>query len=243
MIGMLLVWSSYRPGVNTSASCPSLMKTAACPSRTVSLAPYLIALSRRSNRHTMVSRVSSSHEMTSMNSPLRNPNTMLLALFSGDRDGRSCLGQLFIARRTAWCGLPRRLGQQHERPRLRPACPMPNFFEGISRFRGLIPFDQKAPIHRWSFLALDVTSRKHILRKKVKICGCDQDGHPLTLPAGHPTCQRLHYRPRLGLGHAGAQRWVVQDAQHQLVLPGQQRELFVVIEDRGAGGVAVIRQS
>ena len=44
IIGMLEVCSSYRPGWNTSASCPSLTKMAVCPSRTVSCAPIMISL-------------------------------------------------------------------------------------------------------------------------------------------------------------------------------------------------------
>ena len=46
-IGMFAVSRVCMPGPNTSAICPSLMKTAGCPSRTVSLAPILISLSRR----------------------------------------------------------------------------------------------------------------------------------------------------------------------------------------------------
>ena len=43
-IGMFWVWSSYRPGVNTSASWPSLTITATWLSRTVSCAPIMISL-------------------------------------------------------------------------------------------------------------------------------------------------------------------------------------------------------
>src|SRR6185312_5734831 len=54
--------------MKTSASAPSFTKAAACPSRTMSLAPYLISLSARGKRQTMVSRESSSHWMMSMSS-------------------------------------------------------------------------------------------------------------------------------------------------------------------------------
>ena len=40
---MFCVVSSCVPGLNTSASLPSLMKTATWPSRTTSFAPYLIS--------------------------------------------------------------------------------------------------------------------------------------------------------------------------------------------------------
>ena len=42
-IGRFCVVSLYVPGLNTSASWPSFTKTAIWPSRTTSLAPYLIS--------------------------------------------------------------------------------------------------------------------------------------------------------------------------------------------------------
>src|SRR6056297_4359389 len=57
--------------MKVSANCPSWTNTAAWLSRTVSLAPYLISWTSRSNRQTMVSRVASVQWMTSMNWPER----------------------------------------------------------------------------------------------------------------------------------------------------------------------------
>ena len=49
-IGKLLVSRVYIPGPFTSASFPSLTNAAACPSRTTSLAPFLISFLYRVNR-------------------------------------------------------------------------------------------------------------------------------------------------------------------------------------------------
>ncbi|MOA39437.1 hypothetical protein D3C78_1612190 [compost metagenome] len=55
------------PGPNTSATLPSLMKTAICDSRTVSDAPYWISSSAMGKRQAIVSPSSSVHWMMSMN--------------------------------------------------------------------------------------------------------------------------------------------------------------------------------
>src|SRR5690606_28285444 len=68
-IGMFRVCRVNVPGGNASAICPSLTKTATWDSRTISFAPILISLSCLGKRHTMVSRLSSSHSMMSTNSP------------------------------------------------------------------------------------------------------------------------------------------------------------------------------
>jgi hypothetical protein len=65
------VASVYVPGCwNTSASAPSRTNAAAWLSRTISFAPFLISFSYRGNRQTIVSRVSSSHSMMSISSPV-----------------------------------------------------------------------------------------------------------------------------------------------------------------------------
>src|SRR5215510_13010354 len=66
-MGRFCVVSVYVPGPKTSASLPSFTKTAVCPSRTISFAPFLISCARTGKRQTRMSWLSSNHSMISMN--------------------------------------------------------------------------------------------------------------------------------------------------------------------------------
>ncbi|CPU67468.1 Uncharacterised protein [Mycobacteroides abscessus] len=92
-IGRFLVSSVYVPGPNTSASRPSLTKTALCPSRTTSFAWFLISLPWRGKRQMIVSRLSSRNSTMSISWPrsfsmklIRTPSLVV-------RDGRGQPGR------------------------------------------------------------------------------------------------------------------------------------------------------
>src|SRR5687768_12234677 len=69
-IGMLSVVSVCLPGPNVSPNSPRYTNCTCCDSRTISCAPFLIALSSSGNRYDNVSRESSVHSMISISSPL-----------------------------------------------------------------------------------------------------------------------------------------------------------------------------
>src|SRR5688572_16453618 len=73
--GMLSVVSECLPGPNVSPNSPRYMNCTTCDSRTMSWAPFLIALSSSGKRYDNVSRVSSVHSMTSITSPLMHSLT------------------------------------------------------------------------------------------------------------------------------------------------------------------------
>src|SRR5258706_4400931 len=111
-IGMFCVVSVYMPGLYTSASWPSLMNTAICPSRTVSLAPYLISLFIRSKRYTRALVESSSHSTISINSPVSffQRSTMVVVLLKSlnyplmkHRDAQSRPGRSSVRGYNACC--------------------------------------------------------------------------------------------------------------------------------------------
>src|SRR4029078_11660177 len=64
--GMLSVVSVCLPGPNVSPNSPRYTNCTCCDSRTMSCAPFLIALSSSGNRYDNVSRESSVHSMTSI---------------------------------------------------------------------------------------------------------------------------------------------------------------------------------
>ena len=77
---MLSVVSVCLPGPNVSPNSPRYTNCTTCDSRTMSWAPFLIALSSSGNRYDSVSRESSVHSMTSISSPLmKSINPMLCA--------------------------------------------------------------------------------------------------------------------------------------------------------------------
>src|SRR5262249_8075239 len=90
-IGMFLVSSVYMPGSLTSASWPSLTNPAACPSRTMSLAPFLISFLCRVNRWARISCwLGSVHSIMSMNCPLIQLPSPMTCLRVVERGCRYC---------------------------------------------------------------------------------------------------------------------------------------------------------
>src|SRR5262249_54404621 len=87
-IGRFLVSRVYIPGVFTSASWPSLTNAAACPSRTISFAPFLISLLCRGNRWARISFwLGSVHSMMSMNWPETHSRSPMMSLREVRGDG------------------------------------------------------------------------------------------------------------------------------------------------------------
>src|SRR4029078_2141944 len=78
---MFSVVSVCLPGAKVSPNSPRYTNCATCDSRTMSCAPFLIALSSSGNRNESVSRESSVHSMTSMNSPLMKSINPIVGLF------------------------------------------------------------------------------------------------------------------------------------------------------------------
>src|SRR5688572_15998361 len=69
-MGMLSVVSECLPGPKVSPNSPRYTNCTCCDSRTISCAPFFIALSSSGNRYDNVSRESSVHSMISISSPL-----------------------------------------------------------------------------------------------------------------------------------------------------------------------------
>src|SRR5579871_6525475 len=82
--GRFDVESTCRPGSNASAMRPWSTRMATCDCRTISCAPFLISFPGRENRQAIVSSVSSTHSMTSINSPARKSRSVMDGSRSGE---------------------------------------------------------------------------------------------------------------------------------------------------------------
>src|SRR5688500_8265652 len=85
-MGMLSVVSVCLPGPNVSPNSPTYTNCTCCDSRTMSCAPFLIALSSSGNRYDSVSLESSVHSTISISSPLRKSMIPIHDLIQLHRD-------------------------------------------------------------------------------------------------------------------------------------------------------------